>query len=176
MDRVGLELLVQCLRLALPPFVGHQKAAVGAAVETSGPSTPLGRLVALEGVKAWATAVFIIFLSTLPSSSSSSFSQKVTPFSKGVFHRALTLPSGGHPTPLCPFPQFWSFRHILQVPTASHSPTWWSGEGGTRCGVHRACLSVLVLGLQQVTQFSWVSTGSIAPTVRWMRVLAKPVK
>ena len=109
-------------------------------------------------------------------SSSSSFSQKVTPFSKGVFHRALTLPSGGHPTPLCPFPQFWSFRHILQVPTASHSPTWWSGEGGTRCGVHRACLSVLVLGLQQVTQFSWVSTGSIAPTVRWMRVLAKPVK
>ena len=89
--------------------------------------------------------------------------------------RTLTLPSE-RPMPLCPFPQFWSFRHILQVPAASHSPTWWSGEEGTRCGVPRACLSVLVLGLQQITQSSWVSIGSIAPTVRWMRVLVKPVK
>ena len=144
-------------------------------METSGPSTPLGHLVASAGVKAWATAVFIIFLSTLPSSYSSSFSQKVTPLGKDVFHRTLTLPSE-RPMPLCPFPQFWSFRHSLQVPAASHSPTWWSGEEGTRCGVPRACLSVLVLGLQQITQFSWVSIGSVAPAVMWMRVLEKPVK
>ena len=54
-----------------------------------------------------------------------------------------------------------------------HLPEWWRGYWMWGPQSLSECLGS---GASASTQFSWVPTGSTAPTVRWMRVLVKPVK